>query len=231
MATIVAARGDPGEDRWKLFDSYYRTIYDRERQKAVPPYDAVLSKHQSLIDRLHHDIGFLLQFYGESSSNEAVSISKAHFRQLVDSYLAEDGYEGSDRTALRDLVVEAAHERLIFLTSRTVDELSFEVRSLQEYMAAECLMNGEPGVVRTRLRAVAATPYWRNVFLFAAGNCFADVRTRHLQDAIRVLCVDLDDSNDGLVAATYSGADLALDVLQSGAGCTESEPCAALGKY
>jgi hypothetical protein len=52
MATVVAARGDPGEDRWQLFDSYYRTIYDREQQKAVPPYDMVLSKQRPIIDRL-----------------------------------------------------------------------------------------------------------------------------------------------------------------------------------
>jgi hypothetical protein len=84
-------------------------------------------------------------------------------------------------------------------------------------MAAECLMTGEPEVVKARLRAIAPAPYWRKVFLFAASKCCADARSRHLQDGIRLLCDDLNNSNDSLLAATKAGAELALDVLQSGA--------------
>jgi predicted NACHT family NTPase len=97
MATVVAARGDPGEDRWQLFDSYYRTIYDRERQKAVPPYDAVLSKQQPIIDRLHHDIGFWLQYQRETAGGTTVSLPIAMFERLVDAYLSEVGREGVEK--------------------------------------------------------------------------------------------------------------------------------------
>ncbi len=217
MATVVAARGDPGEDRWQLFDSYYRTIYDRERQKAVPPYDSVLSKQQAIIDRLHHDIGFWLQNQGEASSSSAVSLPMSQFEGLVHAYLNEIGHQGDEKANLVKLITESAHQRLVFLVSRVEGELSFEVRSLQEYMAAECLMTGSHELVKSRLRAIAPAPYWRNVFLFAAGKCFADTRSRYLQDTIRLLCVDLNNADDALLDLTRAGSELALDVLQSGA--------------
>jgi hypothetical protein len=218
MATVVAAKGDPGDDRWQLFDSYYRTIYDRERQKAVPPYDAVLSKQQFIIDRLHHDIGFWLQFRGETAEGNAVSLPIKLFEKLVDKYLSEIGREGSEKERLVELITKAARHRLVFLTSRVDGELSFDVRSLQEYMAAECLMSsGDSELVKSRLRAIAPAPYWRNVFLFAASRCFVDTRSRHLQDTIRLLCDDLNMSADPLLAATKAGSELALDILQSGA--------------
>jgi len=217
MATVVAARGDPGEDRWQLFESYYRTIYDRERQKAVPPYDTVLSKQQPTIDRLHHDIGFWLQYRGETAEGTSVSLPIGVFEGLVDSYLAEIGREAPDKERLVRLITDAARQRLVFLTSRIAGELSFDVRSLQEYMAAECITTGGPDLVHARLKAIAAAPYWRNVFLFAASKCFADTRSRHLQDAIRVLCEDLNGPGDRVLCATRAGSDVALDILQSGA--------------
>ena len=217
MATVVAARGDPGEDRWQLFASYYRTIYDRERQKAVPPYDAVLAKQQPTIDRLHHDVGFLLQYRGETEGATAISLPIDQFRQLLDGYLTEIGREGVEKDELVRLITEAASDRLVFLTSRVVGELSFDVRSLQEYMAAECLMTGEPELVKARLKSSASTSYWRNVFLFAASKCFADTQSRHFQDAIRLLCEDLNTSSDPLLEAIKAGSDLAADILQSGA--------------
>jgi hypothetical protein len=217
MATVVAARGDPDEDRWQLFDSYYRTIYDRERQKAVPPYDAVISKQQPIIDRLHHDVGFWLQYQGETAGGTAVNLPIAQFERLVDVYLAEVEREGAEKEQMVKHITDAARHRLVFLTSRVEGELSFDVRSLQEYMAAECLMTGDPESVKARLRAIAPAPYWRNVFLCAASKCFADARSRYLQDIIRLLCDDLNNANDSLLAATRAGAELALDVLQSGA--------------
>jgi len=217
MVTVVAARGDPGEDRWQLIDSYYRTIYDRERQKAVPPYDAVLSKQQPTIDRLHHDIGFWLQYRGEMAEGPSVSLPINQFERLVDTYLHEIGREGSEKDQMVRLITDAARHRLVFLTSRVAGELSFEVRSLQEYMAAECLMTGDPEIVKDRLKAIAPAPYWRNVFLFAASKCFVDARSRHLQDTIRLICEDLNTSNDALLDITKAGSELAIDVLQSGA--------------
>jgi len=216
MATVVAAQGDPGEDRWQLFNNYYRTIYDRERQKAVRPYDKVLSKQQSIIDRLHHDIGFWLQYQSEQTGSIDISFPITQFEQIVDDYLSEIGYKGTEKDGLVKLIKEAASKRLVFLTSKIEGELSFDVRSLQEFMASECIMTGDAEIVMLRLQSIASALYWRNVFLFAVGKCFADARYRYLQDRIRVLCVDIANPNNTLAKVTQTGSELALDILQSG---------------
>ena len=216
MATVIAARGDPGQNRWQLFDNYYRTIYERELQKAVPPYDVILSRYQTVIDRLHHDIGFWLQFIGESSRG-MVTLPLARFEALVREYLRELGHEEAAAAQLIQLITDAARDRLIFLTSRTEGELSFDVRSLQEYMASECLMTGDAEVIKARLQEIAPPAYWRNVFLFSANKCFADARSRHLQDFVRLLCVDLANQNDRALSISQTGSELALDLLQGGA--------------
>jgi energy-coupling factor transporter ATP-binding protein EcfA2 len=216
MATVVAARGAPAEDRWQLYDSYYRTVYDRETQKAVLPYAEVLGRHQSLIDRLHHDVGFWLQYRGEVGGNTA-SLPIASFEKLVDRYLAEMGQKGEEKERLAGLIADAARQRLVFLTSRVEGELSFDVRALQEYMAAECLTSGAPVDIGQRLRAIAVAPYWRNALLFAASKCFSSAGLRHMQGAIGELCTDLNRAPNPLVSATKAGSELALDILQSGA--------------
>lgn len=217
LATVVSAQGNPGDNRWQLFESYYRIIYERERQKAVPPYNSVLSDHQHNINRLHHDVGFLLQYRGENNEAGNTRFTIDEFRQLVDKYLDVDGFEGDAKFRLVDLITEAAEQRLVFLTSRIAGELSFDVRSLQEYMAAECLMTGLPEVVRARLKAIATSSYWRNVLLFAVSKCFADTQLRHVQDQVTGLCAELNDLSNPAHSLARVGSDLAIDILQSNA--------------
>jgi hypothetical protein len=81
-------------------------------------------------------------------------------------------------------------------------------------MAARCLLNGSDEQVRRRLRAIAPLPYWRNVFLFAAGRCFHD--REHLCDSIHTLCCELNEGA-GLDRALLTGSQLALDILEEGA--------------
>src|SRR5208337_683392 len=219
MATVVSARGDPGQDRWQLFSKYYETIYDRELQKAIPPFQEILSGHKDVIDRLHHEIGFWLQFQGEAAGANSVSLPVEKLRELTAEFLGPEakGFEGRELDELVDSVTCAARHRLVFLTSRVEGELAFEVRGLQEYMAAECVMTGPTQDVVNRLRAIAPSPYWRNVFLFAAGKCFFDAQSRHYQDPLLVLCGDLNDSADVVLERVHAGSELGLAVLESGA--------------
>ncbi len=219
MATVVSARGDPGQDRWQLFKKYYETIYDRELQKALPPFQAVLSEHPDVISRLHHEIGFWLQFQGEAAGANAVGLRVEQLRKLTVDFLGpgEKGFEGRELDDLADTITAAARRRLVFLTSRVEGELAFEVRGLQEYMAAECLMTGPSERVLERLKAIAPSPYWRNVFLFAAGKCFFDAQSRHYQDPLRLLCEDLNASTDATLEIVRAGSELGLAVLESGA--------------
>ncbi len=93
----------------------------------------------------------------------------------------------------------------------------FEIRSLQELMAAEALLSGGDVEVIQRLRHIAPLDAWRNVFLFAAGKCFAE--TWHLAPAIvEEICPWLNDGiDDPAVKSTLTGSEIALDLIQDGA--------------
>jgi hypothetical protein len=95
------------------------------------------------------------------------------------------------------------------------NQVGFELRSLQEFMAAEGLMEGDEGIVGKRLRQIAPISNWRNVFLFAAGKCFAE--QQHLRDTIHTICAELNDaSEDAIVRLSKVGSQLALDLLEDG---------------
>lgn len=214
MVTILAAQGEPSEGRWHLFKSYYDTIYSRELQKSVPSFQVILQSHRTLIDLLHFEIGFLLQLAGETDGKSGASLRLGYFKLLVEKKLKEKGISGSERQELVESICGAALERLVFLTARTADELSFEVRSLQEFMASQCLMTGPDSLREARLRETATSPYWRNVWLFAAGQCFGDAQLQHLSATVRLICADLNISDNRIISITETGSWLALDLLE-----------------
>lgn len=102
----------------------------------------------------------------------------------------------------------------MFLVGPESGQVGFEIRSLQEFMAAEALMDGSDDRVAKRLREVASSENWRNVFLFAAGKCFAD--RQHLRDTVEAVCHQLNEEVDGPLRLTLAGSRLALDLLEDG---------------
>lgn len=216
MVTVVAASGKPSDSRWQLFSDYYRIIYERELQKAVPPFDVALSERRSDIGTLHHRVGFILQGRAESSGETQADISIAEFESLVIDCLEENGLSKSELENQKELIIGAANQRLVFLTSRTPGRLSFDVRSLQEYMAAACLTNNaDSDVIIQRLKTIAHSAYWRNTLLFAIGRFFVDEHLRSQRDKIRLFCEDL-NYGDNDHAQTKLGSYLALEILESG---------------
>ena len=216
MVTVVAASGKPSDSRWQLFSDYYRIIYERELHKAVPPFDVALSERRSDIGTLHHRVGFILQCRAESSGETQADISIAEFEKLVIDCLEENGLSKSELENQKEMIMGAANQRLVFLTSRTPGRLSFDVRSLQEYMAAACLTNNaDSDVIIQRLNTIAHSAYWRNTLLFAIGRFFVDEHFRSQRDKIRLFCEDL-NYGDGDQAQTKLGSYLALEILESG---------------
>lgn len=217
MATLIAAGGRPPQDRWKLFRDYYDAIYKREQQKSDGELRAVLDNHDTLIHRVHHDVGFLLQVHGENAGATDATMPLDTFSQLVRRYLGEDGWEHPDLERIATGISDEARTRLVFLTSRVAGQISFDVRSLQEYMAAECIMTGTESQLHERLFKIAPLAYWRNVFLFTAGQCFAVPQLQHLRALIHQICEDLNDAeNDALMGVTQSGSRLAVNLLEDG---------------
>jgi hypothetical protein len=215
MVTVVAASGKPSESRWQLFNDYYRTIYERELHKAVPPFDQVLNERRQDIDALHHRVGFILQYRAEISGGTQAELSSEEFEQLVTTCLEENGLAADDLSKQTEMILGAASLRLVFLTSRTPGKLGFDIRSLQEYMAAACLTNADSTEVIHRLELIAHSAYWRNTLLFGIGRFFAEPQMRGHRDKIRMLCEDL-NRKDSLRAEAKLGSRLALEILQTG---------------
>ena len=74
-------------------------------------------------------------------------------------------------------------------------------------------------MIQRRMRQIAPVINWRNVFLFAAGKCFALEDRQHLRETIRGICAELNESTkveDEVFRATLSGSQLALDLLEDG---------------
>jgi len=217
LTTLVAAGGRPPRERWKLFHDYYDTIYKREQQKCEDAFRDVLDGLSDLIDRLHHDVGYVLHVKGENAGSTNAEMEMSEFEARVDDRLADDGWAETERDELRSRIMESATTRLVFLTSRVKDRVSFDVRSLQEFMACERITSCPEALLPKRLEAIVKSSYWRNVFLFVAGKYFASSQSEHLRPLVFDVCEKLNDANENKFSATVRmGSQVAIDLLEDG---------------
>ena len=213
LTLLVDRIGTPPEERWALFSAYYRLIFERETERDIESV-AVLKTHSIDIDAIHRRVGLALQVESERSGGTDARLTVDQFSKIVDDYLEEEGNQQPLRDKLKAQIIEAAGNRLVFLVGLESGQVGFEIRSLQEFMAAEGLMEGPDAVVQDRLKEVASSGHWRNVFLFAAGQCFS-VR-RYLRDTIEAICVDLNEDANAAFRMLHVGSALALDLLEDG---------------
>ena len=104
----------------------------------------------------------------------------------------------------------------MLLTPQQDGGLGFDVRSLQELMAAQALTTGTLEDAVPRLRRIAAAPHWRNTFLFAAGRFFAEPQP-HQKQAITQLVRELDqDAPERLGRIFPVGPQLATEMIDDG---------------
>lgn len=214
MAALVDRMGRAPRERWRLFDEYYKLIYYREMERPTPLAD-LLRKERSHIDAIHRQVGLLLQVESERLGGTEARMTRARLEEVIEARLAEEHFDEGRRKELTRNILDAATERLVFLVSLEEDTFGFEIRSLQEFMAAEALTSGADESVRERLRQIARAVAWRNVLLFAASKCFSQIE--HLQGAIVELCEELnEDATDEVARLTLAGSRLALELLDEG---------------
>jgi ABC-type oligopeptide transport system ATPase subunit len=211
LAVLAELSGELPDDRWELFRRYYWTIFNRETQRGIE-LSTVLREHRKLIDRVHRAVGLRLQVASEQAGQNNAVLSKQDFNAIVSSQLETASEDEHERTSTARKITDAALDRLVFLVSPHGDDIGFEIRSLQEFMAAEALMDGTDTQIHKRLETIAPFPYWRNVFLFAAGKCATD-RDYMVADIIN-LCRTLSDESNQAAAMTLAGSRLALDLLE-----------------
>lgn len=216
MSTLVERLGEPPKQRYRLFDEYYRTIYNRETNREGT-HSELLRERKTDIDTIHYRTGLLLQAESEIAGSTQALLSLPRFLGLVQQRLCEQGLEGSELARLIDEIRTSALDRLIFLVSPHDEEVGFEIRSLQEFMAAEAIARGNTTQIRERINEIAPITNWRNVFLFLVGK-LCDEDNVELLDHIILLCAELNDPQlHPDYASVKWGSRLAIDILVDGA--------------
>jgi ATPase family protein associated with various cellular activities (AAA) len=213
LTLLISRMGQAPEQRFALFEEYYRVIYQRELEKGGPIAN-LLRNHRKNVDAIHHRVGVSLQIMGEEKGETSARMRADEFRMIVRDQLSAEEFPDDRLAELTEDIVTAATDRLVFLVAPQSDLIGFEIRSLQEYCAAQGITSGSDEEIRERLQKLAASAYWRNVFSFACGKIFSD--RQHLRDSVLVICEDLNTNDTESVAlgrVTLAGSRLALDLL------------------
>ncbi|MEA5362785.1 hypothetical protein VA596_24830 [Amycolatopsis sp., V23-08] len=223
LTFILENVGDLPATRYQLFWSYYDTVYRREQEKPTS-HRAFLRGHRDDITELHERVGLVLQTRCEGTDEAQARLSLTGLRSLAHDRMIEVGHDSAAGAGeLADQIVEIATTRLVLLAAGEDDSVSFEVRSLQELMAARALVNGDDATIRENLVATAPSPHWRNTWVFAAGKLFGE------SDHRRRLVLDIVDQFDRTCAGWPGwiypvGPELAADLLDD--GLAETKPAA-----
>lgn len=214
MTLLLSEHGHAPSDRYLLFDAYYNTIYKREAAKAKS-VSQNLSDYRNEIQQLHEQVGLHLQGLSEASGNFDATLSEDLLLTLAARNFADAGYDDDQAEQLAAVLARAATERLVLLVPRG-QGIGFEVRSIQEYMAARALTAGPEPEILARLHAIAPSAHWRNPWMFAVGRLAAD--RSHLQ--AQLLDMVRSPGADPLARRIGIGVELAAGLALDGIGAT-----------
>ncbi len=213
---LVAAHNNIPKDRWTLFHRHYDTLRDREIAKGGFN-GTTIGEYRSQIDRIHYDVGYLLHLRAEVAGGADAYLTDHEFETLVTLQLERDGYE-EEATKLAPVIARLATDRLVFLRSQVDGQIAFDVRSLQEFMAAARLTLGAEAKIVERLKRIAGRSHWLHVFKIACSKIFGSNLHEALRDPLVSLLDSLDagdrDLDDHLLR---TGARLAFHLLSDGA--------------
>jgi hypothetical protein len=220
LTVLLEKLGKAPGDRSRLFSAYYEVISQREQEKSGELSD-LLQRYEADVDYLHREIGHRLQVRSSEVGETSAWISTAEFDRLITDRFESLGHEPDEVQFLRREFSQLVTDRLVFLARLTSDRIGFELRSLQEFMAGEYIVHFPESQILPEIRAIARSPFWRNVTLFAVGSIFA--HREHLRAEVVLLCDEL-NSTDSSSEVVLLGSDLALDILRDGS-------CASMPLY
>lgn len=217
MAILVKSGGEPPTNKFDLFRDYYDIIFRREKQRNISP---VLNEHPDYVKEIHNRLGLYLQVVSENESNPSATITMEKFCELVDGYLESLELEAAEVALYRSQVIDAAVNRLVFISEVEDQRIGFAIRSLQEFFAANgYIHNVADKELVARIKRMGYSAYWSNTLLFAIGYLYAN--KNYLTDIVESLCHELNGSTDAgdersLSALSRMGSWLALSILNEG---------------
>lgn len=209
MSLIVEKYPNLPPDRFTLFNLYYTTIFDREVGKDIP-VARFLAQNRQQIDRLHESVGLRLQVLAEYAEGAEAVLPVDELTDLVNRQLTARGF-GRERAAESTAVlVDAAMSRLVLLVPRE-EGVGFEVRTLQEMMAARALTASDDVKTSAWMVQISHSPHWRNTWLLAAGRLLS--RSERFEQVLIHLLKGLDTDSRRLAAKYKTAPALAAQLL------------------
>jgi hypothetical protein len=209
MSLLLEGRARVPQFRFGLFDAYYQTVYQRELAKSTPTA-RLLEQHRSTIEALHEMIGLRLHVDAETIGGTDAAMPQFTLKAMARTLLDKEEFAPDVAADLANKIADAATRRLVLLVPKHKDDIGFDVRSLQEFMAARAITTGDDPDIIHRLRTLAPSAHWRNTWLLATGR-IASQRV-NLVDPIIGLLDELDTGNY-LTLHLAPGAEVALDLL------------------
>ncbi|WP_460697310.1 NACHT domain-containing protein [Nocardia thraciensis] len=209
MALLLERQHRAPRHRFELYRGYYETVYNREAAKDTPDA-ATLQRHKPHIDALHARAGLVLQARAEHEGDAESMLTEDDLRGESFTLLTDEGFDDDEADERSRRMVQLAQRRLVLLVPRPDDGVGFEVRTLQEYFAARALLSVYETSVTLRLMSLVPSLHWRDTWLFAAGEIFAE---RHaLRDAVLSELIAV-NQEDKVSLVCLPAARLAIDLL------------------
>ena len=215
LSIIIDGAGTITPDRYSLFWNYYDTVVRRERNKPTM-VRTLLTKYEPYIHQLHQRAGFVLQQRSETADHSTAVLTEAELRNIAWHILDEAEFQPDGNHAdVLDAILKSATQRLVLIAPRN-DGFGFDVRSLQELMAAKRISDTTLDTLLHRLQLLAPSPHWRNTWLFAAGQLFAEPRVHEHEAVVKLVGMIDQSSPERLGQHMPIGPELALDILDDG---------------
>ncbi len=210
---IVDTGGGVPTARWTLFHEYFEVLKKREKAKGGE-LQKILERHWGHLGPIHHRAGLVLQTDSEHGGGAGSRFTQERLRLLIHNYLSSEGFAGAELSHRVDELMKLAINRLVLLSQQVEGTVSFDVRSLQEFMAAAAITSGDQAEMDKRLSHIAGHSHWRHVFQIAASRCFADDTLHYRRSIITQIARQMDTTEPDMVSR--NGARLALDLLADG---------------
>lgn len=210
---IVDTGGGIPTSRWNLFSEYFEILKKREKTKGGET-QKILEKNTQHIGPIHQRSGLALHIDAESAGQATSHLSKERFSSLIREYLRSEDFLSEDIEERISELVELSLNRLVLLSSREEGKISFDVRSLQEFMAASALTASSHQIIESRLLHLAGKSHWQHVFTIAASRCFSEDNLHYMRSVITNIPRQLDTFPEHRVVG--GGALLALELFSDG---------------
>lgn len=211
MTLLLARRISLPESKHELFHSYFSTIYEREMNKSHSHLSKLLREQRRNVEFVHQRIGLALQQKAEIVGHADALLTQSQFEDVIEQRLhADEDYPKETAARIQKDLSKAALTRLVLLVPRAAGHVGFELRSLQEFMAATFFFSrGEQHALQP-FEATAHSTHWRHTWLLGAGRLFEEHET--LRDSLVALVGDI-STQSHVSRSCCLGPLLALDIL------------------